>query len=150
MPTYTPSAGSLSGTESLSILVSGSGGTLTLAQLSAWSRGAALGPGDPNPPVGQPSVAALFGLEQVRVAQGLGWMIATIGQVAAYIAGAALPAFALPASGAGFGQFAAITSLDGSETVLVRQGGGSRALTLAALRAWAAIPAPAPAPAPSA
>lgn len=140
MRTLTPAAGPLDGSEAIALNVAGRGGTLTTAQLRAWVRGgaapgSALPAGAANPPVGQSGVVTLDGTEQLQVEQENGTRVATTAQLAAYLAGAPLPSFALAANGAGLnGNRAA--AIGDTDAIWVTQARGLKALTLASLRAF--------------
>ena len=72
---------------------------------------------------------------EVQVAQDDTYRIATAAQIAAYLAGGAIPVFALPASGAGLSG-ARATTIGDADAVWVTQARGLKALTLAILRAF--------------
>ena len=137
MPTLSPLAFPLDGTETVELNVAGRGGTITLAQLRQAVRGQPIGAGAPNPPVGQPAIASVAGTEQVAVFNGAtgGYAIVTLGQLIAWATTGTLPAFALHASGGGLGMAPAAALAD-VDAVSIRQAGGIHGLTLAIFRAW--------------
>lgn len=142
MRTLTPAAGPLDGSETIALNVGGRGGTLTTARLRAWVRGgavpgAALPADAANPPVGQPAIVTLDGTEQMQTEQENGTLVATTAQLAAYLAGAPLPSFALAANGAGLSGVRA-TTIGDTEAIWVTQARGTKATSLAALRAFVA------------
>ena len=140
MRTLTPAAGPLDGSETIALNVAGRGGTLTTAQLRAWVRGgavtgAALPAAAVNPPVGQPAVVTLDATEQLQVEQENGTRIATMAQLAAYLAGGPLPSFVPAANGAGLSGVRA-TTLGDTDAIWVTQARGLKASSLVSLRAF--------------
>ncbi|MGW8134170.1 hypothetical protein ACWGNZ_00830 [Sphingomonas zeae] len=137
MPTITPPAFALDGTETIALNVAGRGGTVTLSQLQQAVRGQPIGGGAPNPPVGMPAIAAITGTEQCIVMNGAtgGCRIATLDQLVSWSKTGNLPPFALATSGAGFGM-PPVDSLNDGDALAVQQGAGLRGLTFDRLRAW--------------
>lgn len=137
MPTITPPAFALDGTETIALNVAGRGGTVTLAQLQQVVRGQAVGSGAPNPPVGMPAITAITGTEQCIIMNGAtgGCRVATLEQLVMWSKTAFVLAFALPANGAGFGM-PPVDNLADGDCIAVQQGAGLRGLTLDRLRAW--------------
>lgn len=135
MPTISPAAGTLDGTETISIIADGKGATLTVAQLRLYAKGAAIGAGASNPPVGQPAAAALDGTEQAQIFQSPTWGIVSVAQIVAFAKTGSTPALVRPASGRGMSGNP-VGTLTGSEAIMVRQSGGAKAALLSALAAF--------------
>lgn len=134
MPNLTPQAGPLNGADTITLyLPYGKGEILTLAQLRAYAQGQPLCLGAPNPPVGLPAATALAGTEQVKVAQGAGYVVATIAQLVCWAITGATVVYS-PSSSGGLGGFPSLTAFDGSEAIRITQSGGTVAAAVADIR----------------